>query len=90
MGIDAPEKDQAYAEEARQHLSDLILNKVVVVEYTGLGDNALIVGKVFLKETDVGAQMIRDGVAWYDRSFDSMLSEASAQNVCGVRNCRAS
>jgi endonuclease YncB( thermonuclease family) len=69
MGIDAPEKDQAYAEVARQHLSDLILQKVVVVEYTGLGDNALIVGKVFLKERDVGAQMIRDGVAWLQQKF---------------------
>ena len=75
MGIDAPEKDQAYADVARKHLSDLILNKVVVVEYTGLGDNALIIGKVFQKETDVGAQMIRDGVAWYSKSFDGMLSE---------------
>lgn len=79
MGIDAPEKDQAYAEAARQHLSDLILNQLVVVEYTGLGDNALIVGKVFLKETDVGAQMIRDGVAWYSRSFDNMLSQEQRQ-----------
>ncbi len=76
MGIDAPAKQQAYADVSRQHLSDLILNKLVVVEYSGLGDNALIVGKVFLKETDVGAQMIRDGVAWYDRTFDTMLSES--------------
>ena len=79
MGIDAPNKKQAYAETARQHLSDLILNKLVVVEYTGLGDHALIVGKVFLKEMDVGAQMIRDGVAWYDKTFDSMLLENQRQ-----------
>lgn len=79
MGIDAPAKEQAYADVSRQHLSDLILNKLVVVEYSGLGDNALIVGKVFLKEMDVGAQMIRDGVAWYDRTFDTMLSESQRQ-----------
>lgn len=75
MGIVAPEKEQAYADVARQHLSDLILNKQVVVEYSGLGDKALIVGRVFLKETDVGAQMIRDGVAWYDKPYDTILSE---------------
>ncbi len=79
MGIDAPAKEQAYADVSRQHLSDLILNKLVVVEYLSLGHNALIVGKVFLKETDVGAQMIRDGVAWYDRTFDTMLSESQRQ-----------
>lgn len=75
MAIDAPEKEQPYAEAARQHLSDLILNQLVVVEYSGLGENTLIVGKVFLKEMDVGAQMMRDGVAWYDRNYDAMLTE---------------
>ncbi len=79
MGIDAPDKEQAYAEVARLHLSDLILSKQVVVEYSGLGANALIVGKVFLKETDIGAQMIRDGVAWYDKTFDTMLTESQRQ-----------
>jgi endonuclease YncB( thermonuclease family) len=79
MGIDAPDKEQAYGDAARQHLSDLILNKQVVVEYSGLGDNFLIVGRVFLKETDVGTQMIRDGVAWYDKTFDSMLTESQRQ-----------
>lgn len=79
MGIVAPEKEQAYADVARQHLSDLILNKQVVVEYSGLGDKALIVGRVFLKETDVGAQMIRDGVAWYDKPYDTILSENQRQ-----------
>lgn len=79
MGIVAPEKEQAYAEVSRQHLSDLILNKQVVVEYSGLGANALIVGTVFLKETDVGAQMIRDGVAWYDKPYDTILTENQRQ-----------
>jgi endonuclease YncB( thermonuclease family) len=79
MGIDAPDNEQAYGDVARQHLSDLILNQQVVVEYTGLGDNFLIVGRVLLKQTDVGAQMIRDGVAWYDKTFDSMLLETQRQ-----------
>jgi endonuclease YncB( thermonuclease family) len=79
MGIDAPDKEQPYAEASRQHLSDLILNQFVVVEYSGLGTHALIVGRVFLKETDVGAQMIRDGVAWYDRPYDTILTESQRQ-----------
>lgn len=79
VGIDAPDKEQRYAEASRQHLSDLILNQFVVVEYSGLGAHALIVGRVFLRETDVGAQMIRDGVAWYDRPYDTILTESQRQ-----------
>jgi endonuclease YncB( thermonuclease family) len=79
MGIVAPDNDQAYADVARQHLSDLILNKQVVVEYSGLGVNSLITGRVFLKETDVGAQMLRDGVAWYDKPYDTILTNDQRQ-----------
>ena len=79
MGIVAPEKEQPYSEVARQHLSDLILNKQVVVETSGLGENMLIVGRVFLKEADVGAQMLRDGAAWYDKPYDTILSEDQRQ-----------
>lgn len=75
MGIDAPDKDQPYAEIARQHLSELIHQKFVAVQYTGLGAHGLIIGKVFLKEIDVGAQMIRDGVAWFSKDYDTSLTE---------------
>jgi micrococcal nuclease len=79
VGIEAPDPDQPYADVARQHLSDLILNKIVVVHYSGLGDNALILGKVILKDTDIGAQMLRDGVAWYDKNYDNLLTENQRQ-----------
>ncbi|MGH9969591.1 MAG: thermonuclease family protein [Pyrinomonadaceae bacterium] len=75
MGIDAPDNNQAYADVARQHLSDLILNKFVTVQYSSLGAHGLIIGKVFLKEMDVGAQMIRDGVAWFSKDYDTSLTE---------------
>ena len=75
IGLDAPEKDQLYGDVAKQHLRDLILDKLVSVEYSGIGANGSLVGKVLLNGTDVGAQMIRDGVAWYDPSHNSRLSE---------------
>lgn len=79
VGIEAPDPDQPYADVAKQHLSDLILNKLVVVHYSGLGDDALILGKVILKDTDIGAQMLRDGVAWYDKNYDNILTENQRQ-----------
>jgi len=75
LGVDAPEKEQFYGDVAKQHLRDLILDKLVSVEYSGIASNGSLVGKVLINGTDVGAQMIRDGVAWYDPSHNSHLSE---------------
>ena len=74
MGADAPDIDQPHFDTARQHLSDLVLNKLVVVEYSGLVQSRYILGKMFVGEQDIGAQMIRDGVAWYDASGATRLT----------------
>jgi hypothetical protein len=46
----------------------------VTVEYTHLAEGFLE-AKVFLNGIDIGSQMLRDGVAWYDRSSNYELSE---------------
>lgn len=74
IAVAPPEKNQAYAEVAQQHLSDLILNRYIVVRYSSLRDGYLV-GQVLSGDMDVGAQMIRDGVAWYDKSDEKRLSE---------------
>ena len=78
IGMAAPDPKQPYADVARQHLSDLILNKYVVVRYSRLQDGYLV-GKVLLGDMDIGAQMIRDGVAWYDRPDESHLGDLERQ-----------
>jgi endonuclease YncB( thermonuclease family) len=70
---DAPEKDQPYGDIARQHLASLVLNRQVVIEYTGLGPEAVLIGRVLCDDRDVGLQMIRDGAAWFDRSYETNL-----------------
>jgi endonuclease YncB( thermonuclease family) len=80
VGIDAPEKVQPYGEIARQHLADLVLDKFVSVEYSGLGDNSYILGKVLFKDMDVGMQMLRDGVAWFDKTSSNRLSAAETRS----------
>src|SRR5947209_1836511 len=74
-----PETDQPFADIARVHLSGLVLNRQVRVEYTGLGAGAILMGRVFCDDRDIGLQMIRDGVAWFDRSYESELTEAERQ-----------
>jgi endonuclease YncB( thermonuclease family) len=76
IGVDAPEKDQPFGDVAKQHLSDLVYGKLVSVEYSGLGQNSSLIGRVLLNDLDVGAQMIRDGVAWYNPNYQSRLTPA--------------
>jgi endonuclease YncB( thermonuclease family) len=78
IGVAAPEKNQSFAGIARQHLSDLILDKYVFVRVSALRDGYLV-GQVLLGDMDVCAQMIRDGVGWYNKSDESSLSEVERQ-----------
>ena len=73
-GVDAPEVDQAFGDIAKKHLSDLIQDKSVVVEYSGIAADYSVVGRVLLNDADVGAQMIRDGAAWFDPNNLSSLN----------------
>ena len=74
LGVDAPELNQEFGDVARKHLSDLILEKSVLVEYWGIAADRSLLGRVLLNGTDVGAQMIRDGVAWFDQNNQNRLS----------------
>ncbi len=72
-GTDAPEMDQPYGDIARQHLASLVLNRQVIIEYTGLGPEAVLIGRVLCDDRDIGLQMIRDGAAWFDRNYETNL-----------------
>lgn len=65
MGIDAPEKSQAFGIEAKQSLSNYIYKKEVSVEYKKHDKYKRIVGKVTLDGQDICLQMIVDGMAWH-------------------------
>ncbi|HXI23482.1 MAG TPA: thermonuclease family protein [Pyrinomonadaceae bacterium] len=70
-----PEVGQPFNDVARDHLKVLVLDKNVTVEYTHFADNYLE-ARVFLNNIDIGSQMLRDGVAWYDHAFDYELKQA--------------
>lgn len=71
----APLAGQPFTDVAREHLKFLVFDKAVLVEYTHLAEGYLE-AKVSLNGIDVGSQMLRDGVAWYDRSRDYELTAA--------------
>ena len=70
-----PESGQPFSEAAREHLKGLVFNKAVTVEYTHLADGYLD-ARIFLNGIDIGSQMLRDGVAWYDSATSYELTES--------------
>src|SRR5918911_4102712 len=66
LAVDAPEAGQPFGDVAKKHLSDLVYDKSVLVEYWGISGDGSLVGRITLNGADVGAQMIRDGAAWFD------------------------
>lgn len=73
-GIDTPELDQPMGDVARQHLANLVIGKQVAIKFTGMAYGSHFVAQVFSQEMDVSLQMIRDGVAWYDRRYENDMS----------------
>ena len=70
-----PEAGQPFADAARDHLKALVLDQAVTVDYTHYADGYLE-ARVILNGVDIGSQMLRDGVAWFDHATDFELNEA--------------
>src|SRR5204863_5511467 len=79
LAVDAPEADQPFGDLARKHLADLVYDKSVLVDYSGIAADGSLLGRVTLNNTDIGAQMIRDGAAWFDASNQARLSVADRE-----------
>jgi len=78
LGVDAPELTQAFGDIAKQHLTDLVLDKIVTVQYAGYTSNFELISRVLVGDRDICAQMIRDGAAWFDPK-SSVLTPADAE-----------
>ena len=76
MGIDAPEKSQAFGAASKQALSNYIYQKEVTVDYKKIDKYKRIVGKVILDKQDVCLAMISDGMAWHYKDYEKEQSKA--------------
>lgn len=70
MGIDAPEKAQAFGEKAKQSLSDLVFNKEVSVTWFKRDRYGRTVGQVHVDDTDVCLEQIKRGLAWHYKQYE--------------------
>ncbi|MFD3264003.1 thermonuclease family protein [Phenylobacterium ferrooxidans] len=67
--IDAPEKRQPWGAKSKQLLSDLVYSKRVRVQENGQDRYGRTLGRVYLGDLDVSAEMIRRGGAWAYRKY---------------------
>lgn len=67
--VAAPYPGQPYTDTAKQHLGALTLDRDVIVAVSREDEEkGCFAGEVFRDDLNVGLQMVRDGVAWYDQS----------------------
>ncbi|MEE8527610.1 MAG: thermonuclease family protein [Gammaproteobacteria bacterium] len=71
FGIDAPERDQPYAESARKALTDLIVHERIRVESVDVDRFGRQVARAFRlgDGLDVNAEMVKQGHAWVYRQY---------------------
>ena len=79
-GIDAPESHQAFGQKSKHHLSSLVFGKDVRVAYKSRDKYGRILGTVYVDGKDVNLEMIRAGLAWHYKRFDSTPAYAAAES----------
>ena len=67
--IDTPERGQPYGSKAKEALSQLAFGKRVRVVATDHDRYGRIVGRVYIGDTDVNAELVRQGAAWVYRQY---------------------
>ena len=77
--IDAPEKAQAFGRKSKERLSGMVFGKEVSVEWKKRDQYGRILGEVFVGETNVNLQMVKDGLAWHYKHFDNTPEYAQAE-----------
>jgi endonuclease YncB( thermonuclease family) len=79
--IDTPESNQPYGTRSKQTLSKLVFGKNILVKAQGIDRYGRTIGRVYVGNMDVNAEMIRQGAAWVYRKYskDTSLLDLEAE-----------
>jgi len=69
VGIDAPEKAQAFGQASKKSLSNLVFNKDVEISWEKRDRYQRILGKVLLNGQDVCLEQVKRGMAWHYKKY---------------------
>jgi endonuclease YncB( thermonuclease family) len=67
--IDTPERGQPYGSKAKEALSQMVFGKRAQVVATGRDRYGRIVGRVYVGDVDVNAELVQRGAAWVYRQY---------------------
>lgn len=85
--IDAPEKKQAYGQQAKKTLSSLCYKETATVKERGKDKYGRTLARVYCRQLDVNAEMVKRGMAWAflkyltDPAIAEFEQEAKAQKI---------
>ena len=71
VGIDAPERGQAFGFRSKENLAKWIYEREAIIEALKKDRRGMLLGKVFVDGHDTGLEQIRAGLAWWDRTSAS-------------------
>lgn len=74
MGIDAPEKKQAFGNKSKETLSALVFNKQVTVEFSKKDKFGRTVGKIVVDGVDANLEQVKAGMAWHYKKYQNVQS----------------
>lgn len=81
--VDAPESHQAFGEQSKRYLSDLILNKDIQTQSYGTDRYGRTIAVIRLGNASVNKKIVTDGYAWfypeYDNGLDYSVEQFAAQ-----------
>ena len=80
QGIDAPEKKQAFGNTSRKFLAGLVANREVRVTWSKRDRYQRILGTVFVDGKDANLEMLKAGMAWHYKKYDSTPAYAQAES----------
>ena len=79
QGIDAPEKGQAFGKASGKFLAGLVAGRDVKVQWSKKDRYGRILGTVYVDGREVNLEMLRAGMAWHYKKYDSTLAYAQAE-----------
>ena len=77
--IDAPEKNQAFGNKAKQFLSSLIFGKQVSIRYKAVDRYGRILGVIYYDGAEINLVMVQNGYAWHYSYYDKTPAYIQAE-----------
>ena len=76
MGIDSPERKQAWGDQAKTSLGRLAFNRIAIADCPKVDRWGRKICKVTVDAVDVGQMQIKSGMAWWYRQYANEQQQA--------------